>query len=330
MHGGVFGGIIEQAREFADLDDFGVMRGTRSLVEKADEGLDQLLILIKHTPFGFVGALEQISTSARDISQILNATIDNPIPGSFFFQRNPKMEIPQFVNLLFEARLSDIPVQIVAPVCPDYVDNYQLGGGIGKTAEKVLRTFPDIQKLFARYGFETSLRIDIADVEAFDPAILAASSETTDSFLGKIQSTRAEIERSIKAGLFTLSSIDVNTMTELFTQAQFDYVRTSARNAYEILSATEGKKARVRDQLIEERQRLGDVDHIDQNRVPSLISYELGGYAAYGEFVSGSALILTPDAMSAVPAYHFGVYRPDEFSPIIYLRNFPGGNHDIT
>lgn len=320
VHRSVFGEVIDEARHFPEGPGFGFSRNTRPLVEKVDFGLNQLLLQIKYAPAGFIESLEQVRTLAQNAAGLLQVLVDNPIDGSFLFQRNPKQEIPKMVDLLFDAKFNSDRVPIKAPVCPDYEPGtYQLRGGIGETATKVLETYPYIRQLYAKYGFQTKLRIDVADVEAFDEAILQASHETTDSFLKKVDRTKTMI------GLQTALSgdIDVGTMGESFRQNGFDYHRAQERNAHAILEARDGVRAKVRESLIVERLKSGDLTGVPGVLAKSLISSELGGYAAYGESVGGSAIILSPDAMSAIPAYHFGIFRDDEFSPVIYLRNSP-------
>lgn len=311
---------INEARHFTEGPGFGFSRNTRPLVEKVDFGIERLLLLIKHSPAGFVGSLLQLREGVEQISGLLNTLVDKPLNGSFFFQRNPQKEIPRMVDLLFDAKFENRIVSIVSPVCPDYKrGTYQLRDGVGETATKVVETYPHLRKLYARHGFRTQLRIDVADIEAFDESILAASKETTESFLRKVARTKTKI------GLQTAQDQDVQvgTMSELYRRNNFDYHRSQERNAHSILEASDGVKSRVRDQLIEERQNNGDLDHKPGMFARSLVSYELGGYAAYGEFVAGSSIILSPDAMSAIPAYHFGIYRDNEISPVIYLRNSP-------
>lgn len=314
MHGSIFGGSINNVTKFPEGPGFGFSRNNRPLIERVGFGIDELLIQIKNFPAGYIESLEQVVDATENILGLLKVLVDDPIKGSLFFQRNPSLEIPRMVDLLIESKFDKVPFPIAAPVCPDYQGNYKLGTGVGKTAEKVLRTYPIIKNIFAKFDVDTKLRIDVADVEAYDSNILKASGETTESFLYKTNLTRESIEHAAN------SNVEVITMNRLFRNSNFEYHKASSRNAYSILDASSGTKARVRDQLIQERQKAGDLELINSSDVAMLISFELGGYGAYGEYIAGSAAILSPDAMSAIPAYHFGVTRPEEFSPIIYIQ----------
>ncbi len=320
VHRSIFGGVVENTRQFPDGPGFGFSRNTRTLVDRVDFGVETLLLLVKHNPIGFFETLGQLREGVEQIGGLLHELVDKPIKGSLLFQRNPQKEIPRMTNLLFDAKFENNPVLIVAPVCPDYEPRtYQLNDGVGETAEKVLSTYPYIRDLFYKYDFQTKLRIDVADVEAFDETILQVSRETTPIFLDKVGRTKSAI--TARAG--HSSDIEVGTIYEVFQRHSFDYRKAVTRNAFEILEAKSGSRASVRDQLIIERQKNGDLREVGGSQVPSLISMELGGYAAYGEFIGGQAVILSPDAASAIPAYHFGVFKTQEFSPIIYLKNPP-------
>ncbi len=296
------------------------IRNTKPLVDKADFGVERLLLLIKHNPVGFFETLGQLKEGIEQVGGLLHELIDKPIKGSLFFQYNPKKEIPRMTTLLFDAKFENRPVPIVAPVCPDYQrGTYRLRDGVGETAGKVVETYPHIRNLFSKYDFRTKLRIDVADVEAFDESILQASGETTPTFLDKVERTKSAITERVEGN----PDIQVGTMREAFRKHSFDYKKIAERNASQIRLASRGSMASVRDQLIIERQKNGDLRDVKEPQVPSLICLELGGYAAYGEYVGGDAVILSPDAASAIPAYHFSTIDPEEFSPVIYLKNPP-------
>jgi hypothetical protein len=109
-------------------------------------------------------------------------------------------------------------------------------------------------------------------------------------------------------------------MTEAFNVKSMDYLQLQQDAIETIKSSTFKKIRKVVDQLLVERRESKDFEHISEERHAELVIAELAGYAAYGKLINGDAIILSPDAMSAVPAYHFGAENPRQFSPVLYAK----------
>lgn len=297
MHGGLFA------------------RNTTTLVERMDLGIERVLYLINQTPSAMIGELDQLLDLVDSTTLILNEMMRSPSIRAEYFQRNPKREIPNIVDLLLKSRLSGEPVEVVSPVCPDYdLATYKLKDGIGEAAVKCLKYLPEISSMFSRYHFPLKLRIDVADVEAYDESILKATGESTQSFLRKVNRTTHLIDQESRArGIQML----VGPMSSVVGD---DFISGQIRNARSIAQAKDGPKAKVRDLLYEERKKGGDFVGIDDVLARLLVCYELGGYAEYGRNIGGKAIIASPDASSAIPAYNFEANQPSDFSPVIYIR----------
>lgn len=306
MHRSVFGESIQSNRKFS--------RREAPLLERMDFGLDRLLTIINKTPVSILGSLDNVVEAVDRVGKMLNTMVADPIAGAFFFQRNPKREIPKMVEMLFDSRLTNESVQVVSPVCPDYVEGtYRLSDGVGETAIKALRFLPKLSELFNRYDFSLNMRIDVADVEAYDETVLRASGETTESFLYKVGQTIRSIERE---PVVHQLGIEVVPMSDVVGSG---YIESQREQARVIAKVSAGSMARVRDLLHKERIANGDFLGMDDVLARLLVCYELGGYAEYGRQIGGEAIIASPDAMSAIPAYHFAVSNPDDFSPVIYI-----------
>jgi hypothetical protein len=109
-------------------------------------------------------------------------------------------------------------------------------------------------------------------------------------------------------------------MTEAFKDKSMDYLQLQQDAIENIKSSTFKKIRTVVEKLLIERRESKDFENISEERHSELVIAELAGYAAYGKLINGDAIILSPDAMSAVPAYHFGAQGPKQFSPVLYAK----------
>jgi len=239
--------------------------------------------------------------------------------GFEFFPRFPKEEVAQFCRLAGENRLNQSPIPIVCPVCPDYCGHYQLSDGISNPAQSVLNKAAILKDFFGRRNSPFFIQMHMADVEAYEPLILTASGETTESFLKKtansIISTREKIEELGLGGL-----IQIESMQAIFVAAELDYFELKRINAQKITVSESRKVRRVMERLMTERRRLGDFDLVDPANQPAMATEELADYATFGDLVAGRAVILSPDALSAVPAYNFLRGGQELFNPTICLK----------
>lgn len=291
------------------------VRSSTTLVEKMEFGIERVLYLIDKTPSAMLGELDRVINIVDSTTLILNEMLRSPSIRAEYFQRNPKREISNLVDLLVNSRLSGESVEVVSPVCPDYdLGTYKLNNGVGDTAIKALNYFREISTMFERYHFPLKLRIDVADVEAYDESILRATGESTNSFLSKVNRTTELIRQESRARV-----IDVQ-VEPMSSRVGSGYIAGQLDNARSIAQAVDGPKAKVRDLLYQERKRGGDFAGIDDLLARLLVCYELGGYAEYGRNVGGKAIIASPDASSAIPAYNFEANHPSNFSPVIYIR----------
>ena len=204
----------------------------------------------------------------------------------------------------------------MVPVCPD-TSGYVLGDGIGDVLPKGIEYSVMFESVFKKHEIPTIFDIQVADVEGLDPVILKNTGETTDSHFmktkGTIEKGRSEIERR-KLG----SVVAVRSMLEAFTEAGLDFREVQIEAANKIRSSQNRQVANVVDGLIKERVRLGNFVRFDDATKRELVINELASYAAFGEMSGGDAIILSPDAKSAVPAYHFSIDDNNKFSPVIY------------
>lgn len=314
------GEVFAQNRTFKVPTMFSFPAENKVYQGKFDQGFDKLLSLVSVFPQGAIGSLEVLGGVANGVAGMLQETIKNAIPGCEFFPRNPKKEIPRLVEMLAESCLNDRPVSIVVPVCPDYGQvGYQLRNGIGPAAQKALRALPEISALLNKHGFPTHIRIDVADVEAQDSAILQATGESESSFLSKVRETRDKIaSAALLAGIS--GTVDVQMMSQAFAREGRNYADSQATIARQLETAPTSTAAQVAEQLRRERSKLGDFSGLDEATQRSLVNHELAGYTAYGQLIGGSAIIASPDSMSAIPAYHFAASSPDTFSPVVYIK----------
>lgn len=250
---------------------------------------------------------------------VLDGLIEAP-KGFEFFPRFPKEEVAQFCYLAAENRLNQAPIPIVCPVCPDYRGHYQLLDGISNPAQSVLNKAVTLKEFFNKRNFSFLIQMQMADIEAFEPLILKASGETTESFFKKtansIISTREKIEELGLDGL-----IQIESMQAIFIAAGLDYFELKRTNAQKIKGSESRKVRRATESLMTERRRLGDFDLVDLANQPAMAAEELADYATLGDLVAGRAIILSPDALSAIPAYNFLRGGEKLFNPTIYLKN---------
>ena len=243
--------------------------------------------------------------------------------GMEFFQRFPHEEVVQFCRLAVTSRVNQLPIPVACPVCPDYDQSgYKLNSGIGLAMSRVLKQKDNLLDFFSRRNFTVSVDVQVADVEMLEPLILTASGETQSSFLIKTTQTIKAIETMVQQlGLSEI--IKVRSMAAAFAEAGQFYPDLKNMNKEEILNvlAMNGRKIRrAIEALVAERVRLGDYDSIDPELHCEMAAEELADYATFGDFVAGQAVILSPDALSAMPAYNFLRGREKLINPTIYLK----------
>lgn len=234
--------------------------------------------------------------------------------------------IPEYSNLaelLLKSASSGSSVPIVVPVCPDYPEGgYELGSGSSLTASRFLHRFPSLQQLFSDRGFDISVKIDVADVEIFDPIISKRLAMTADGFFRKTNSTIEEIRKeSLRRGLG--NSVTVGSMLDRFTAHGVDYVSRQQELAGQLLNHSGRKVKQVMAALIKERIANEDYQDLEltvENEYREAAAYEIAGYAAYGELVGAGALICSPDAESAVPGYNFLKKDSSTISPTAFIK----------
>lgn len=240
--------------------------------------------------------------------------------GFEFFLRFPKEEVGMFCRLAVENRTNGLTIPMVAPVCPDYRGHYQLFDEVDDTAERVMNNLITLKDFFGKRNFPFRMQMHVADVEAFEPLILRASGETTESFLrktsGSIAVTQARIYQLGLEGI-----IQCGSMLDAFSQAGVDYFALKKINTQEIMNNESKKVKRTIEALTTERVRLGDFDLVDQNNHKQMAAEELVHYAVYGDLIDGQAVILSPDTLSPMPAYNFLRNGKSKlFNPTIYLK----------
>ncbi|MFH0943299.1 MAG: hypothetical protein V1810_03950 [Candidatus Beckwithbacteria bacterium] len=240
--------------------------------------------------------------------------------GLQFFSRFPKEEIAQFGYLAVASRLNHQPVPVVCPVCPDYRGHYQIGDGISRTAEAVMVKIPTIKEFFEKRGLSVFIAIQLADVEAYDQFILEASGETEAGFLGKTRTSIEKIQTRIdELGLAGI--VQAESMSEALGRSGIDYFYLKEVKAEQISKSENRKVRRAIEALVTERQKLGDFETISKPDRRSMVVRELADYSVYGDYVGGRAVILSADALSAVPAYNFLRGKEKAISPTVYLKD---------
>jgi len=261
---------------------------------------------------------EEVEVACVESSMLALELILNPPTGIEVCARNPKLELPQLARLLAQAKLFEQPFPFTVPCCPD-TNQYGLGDGIGDVVPKGLDYCDAVRKLFASHGFDAYFDVQVADVEGLDPVILANSGETTESHFAKtgetIRKAQAEVEKRGHDDF-----IVVRSMQTAFTDKGMEYRAAQALAVERIADSQDRKVNKTIEGLLSERVRLGNFDCFDAETRRELVIAELAGYAAYGAMANGSAVILSPDAMSAIPAYHYSLDKPEQYSPVFYAR----------
>jgi len=260
----------------------------------------------------------EVQAACVDSSRLALELLLQPPKGIEVCSRNPKAELPQLAKLLVQSKLRNEPVPFMVPCCPD-TNQYRLGDGLGEIVPKGLDYCDDVQQLFAKHGFKARFDVQVADVEGLDPVILARTGETTESHFAKTSETIRKAQLDVaKRGHEDF--IAVRSMQTAFTETGMEY-GTSQAIAVERIGASQDKKVnKTIDGLLTERVKLGNFDRFDGEARRELVIAELAGYAAYGAMVGGRAAILSPDAMSAIPAYHYSLNTPEQFSPVLYAK----------
>lgn len=253
---------------------------------------------------------------------VLDSLLAAP-PGFEFFPRFPKEEVVQFCRLAVASREQGVALPVVCPVCPDYPELgiNLLGTGIGYAAGRVLSNLDTFLNFFRKRNITVNLHMLIADVEVLNPIMLGYSGETPDSFLAKIQATQAAIQAKINR-MGAGEIVQVGSMAQAFAAAGFDYPGEHQRLTAAIKNSQEKKIIRVRQALLEERRRQRNFDGFTPAEEIEAVALELADYGVFGDLISGRAIILSPDAASAVPAYNFLRTGHDQktINPTIYLK----------
>lgn len=261
---------------------------------------------------------QEVQSACVDSSKLALELLLQPPKGIEVCTRNPKIELPQLAKLLVRSKLYDQPVPFMVPCCPD-TNQYRLGDGLGEVVPKGLDYCDEVQQLFTKHGFKARFDVQVADVEGLDPVILARTGETTESHFAKTSETirKAQLEVA-KRGLEDF--VEVRSMQSAFTETGLEYGAMQAVAVERIVASQDRKVNKTIDGLLAERVKLGNFDHFDGEARRELVVAELAGYAAYGAMVGGNAAILSPDAMSAIPAYHYSLETPEQFSPVLYAK----------
>jgi hypothetical protein len=259
----------------------------------------------------------EVQSACIGSSRLALELLLQPPKGIEVCSRNPKTELAQLAKLLVQSKFCDRPVPFMVPCCPD-MDQYCLGDGLGEIVPKGLDYCEKIQQLFAKRGFTACFDVQVADVEGLDPVILDRTGETTESHFAKTGETIHKAQQEVaKRGL---EDVVVRSMQSAFTEAGMEYGATQAIAVKRIGASQERKVNKTIDGLLTERVKLGNFDRFNDDARRELVVAELAGYAAYGAMVGARAVILSPDAMSAIPAYHYSLNAPEQCSPVLYAR----------
>lgn len=260
----------------------------------------------------------EVQSACVDSSKLALELLLQPPKGIEVCSRNPKAELPQLAKLLVQSKLYDQPVPFMVPCCPD-TNQYRLGDGLGEIVPKGLDYCEDVQQLFAKHGFKARFEVQVADVEGLDPVILDRTGETTESHFAKTSETIRKARQEVaKRGHEDF--MVVRSMQTAFAETDMDYEAVQAIAVERIGASHDRKVNKTVDGLLAERVKLGNFDRFDGEARRELVIAELAGYAAYGAMVGGRAAILSPDAMSAIPAYHYSLETPEQFSPVLYAK----------
>jgi hypothetical protein len=262
-------------------------------------------------------ASEDIVAACATSAEVALCLIVSP-PGRLeVTPRNSKQELPQLAKLLLASQIKDEPVPVVVPVCPD-TNGYILSDGIGEIAPKGISYTAMLNQYLAKLGIASKTQIHVADVEGLDPVLLEHTGETIDSHFAKTTSTRLKAEDRVILGGHN-EYITVGSMNDAFEDAGHSFLEVRQRAMAVIADSTDKRVKKVVAGLLAERIKLGNFDRFDDRERLDLVVTELASYAAYGTLIGGEAIILSPDAKSAVPAYHFlGNENGGGVSPVLY------------
>jgi len=245
--------------------------------------------------------------------------------GFEFFPRFPKEEIVQFCRLAVASRLSQMPISVVCPVCPDFTHGlgYKLNDGIDTSGELILANLNTLFEHFNKRGFAIQIDIHLADVEMFDRKVFEFSGATQEEFLTKTNRTIGRM-RDVIQSLGFERTVTVGSMMEIMAASNFNYVNIKATNIDGIKREKTRKKIRkTHKALVQERLKRSTAMGIITEADYSEIAFEeLADYSTYGDFINGQAVIFSSDATSAVPGYNFLRTGHDEktINPTIYLK----------
>lgn len=288
-------------------------------------------VLADILPGAMISSVEhvlQATQNTRDL--ITKLKLAEPQGFQFFRALKGSDQESLFIEKVLHKALTQEPIEIYLPVCPDFGSGYVLGTEIGETAQKALAGIHILERTLQSCGFSATYALHLADVEAEDPLVLQASGETTQSFLSKTSLTESSIQQEIrqqglqdKARLYGMRSFFEETgrsYNDEKLQIQDALERTFARNPQ---TAVEKSVRRTAVDLLTERRAEGDLPakgELDQDQQQQFLPVlaELAGYSAYGKRISetSGALIASPDAFSAVNAYNFGT---DKAIPVAFI-----------
>lgn len=180
-----------------------------------------------------------------------------------------------------------------------------------------MTVLPRIDSIFNDNGISTEYYIHLADVEAEDQVLLEHTHETTETYYAKTRSTLSKIKDAVYNRGY--DNVHVDSMNNFFSSCGIRYVDQQMHAADYIFSNLNMRVRSVLNNLIAERKRVGDFVGINPDQQLELVVAELAGYAAYGSVIAGKAIIISPDAMSATPAYNYFVSEKS-INPVFYVK----------
>ncbi|GEM_PF-2863903 len=321
--------LLPQMRTVEDLEElemqgyivrsnFGTLSPSRHEAERARLGFVNRALAREAETLLVSMPAAQVQSACVDSSRLALELLLQPPKGIEVCSRNPKIELPQLAKLFVRSKLREQPAPFVVPCCPD-TNQYRLGDGLGEVVPKGLDYCEEVQQLFAKHGFKVHFDVQVADVEGLDPVILARTGETTKSHFAKTSETIRKAQQEVAergVGEF----ITVGSMQSAFTELGIEYDATQAIATGRIGASQDRKVNKTIDGLLTERVKLGNFNRFDSDARRELVIAELAGYAAYGVMVGGRAAILSPDAMSAIPAYHYSLTSPEQYSPVFHAK----------
>lgn len=310
-----------ESQGFNVRSDFGVLQPRRFESDRVRLGFANRAIIKEATQLAASNTVRfseaDITAACIDSARLVLSLILAPPKGVDICTRNPKVEFPQLARGLLYSRLHEKAVPFVVPACPD-TNQYRLGDGLGEVVPKALSYCEQLQDYLDRQDFSAVFDVQVADVEGLDAVILENTGETSESHFAK---TKATIEKArVRVDELGLTDVTVSSMQEQFVKRGLSYTEEQKQAAKTIDNSQEKRVRKTVDGLLEERVGLGNFARFDESVRRELVVSELAGYAAYGAMVGGEAVILSPDAMSAIPAYHFAVERPEKYSPVMYAK----------